>query len=146
MDKILKTVFRVLPVLLIASCSSTKFTEYQDSNIIQGQGGAVRTVKGIEIWTDGSPNRKFKVIGVIDHTQRHGRGLVGMMMQSTQRSLDSQLAAETKAHDGDAVVIVQQDRRLDDIGGSGGGTDWDNGARHGHSTKVFVIKYVDAGN
>jgi hypothetical protein len=157
MVKILRASLIVLPLILVTSCSSTKFTEYEDGKTMQGTGGAVRIVDGIEIWTDGSPFRKFKVIGVISHSAGpHPRGLIGMMMPSSSSPSDSQLAKAAKAHGGDAVVIVQHHQTIDDSGASGGGTDMGDDAedgsenfngnrsgRHGHSTKMFVIKYVE---
>src|ERR1700690_3346359 len=102
--KILKSLLSVLPFLIIASCSSTQFTEYRSDEIIQGQGGAVRTVNGIEIWSDGTPNRKFKIVGVIDDVQNDvgNNGLLPSLIRpSMQNSArDSDLVRETTAHGG----------------------------------------------
>ena len=150
----------VLPVLFVASCSSTQYTEYRSNEIIQGQGGAVRTVNGVDIWKDGTPDRKFKIIGVIDDAQNDviGNGVVsGMMQQSMESSArDSDLASQTKLHGGDAVVIVQQGQILNGYAISGNGTYQDSGygygtanfngdasARYSHLTKAFVVKYMD---
>jgi hypothetical protein len=155
----IKTVL-ILPVLFIASCSSTQFTEYRSNEIIQGQGGAVRTVNGVEIWSDGIPDRKFKIIGVIDDSQRdviNNGVLSGMMQQSMESSArDSDLVNQTKLHGGNAVVVVQQGQILNGYvvsgngmyqnNGNGGGMVYFNGdesARYSHLTKALVINYVD---
>jgi|SRR5450759_5273467 len=161
MNKTLKAILIVLPLLCVVSCSSTQYSDYQGSETLQGRGGAVRTVDGVEIWSNGSPNRKFKIIGVIEDTQRdtmNGNGLLtGPMQQPMQSSArDSHLAKQTKLHGGDAVIIVQQGQTLNGYAVSGGGTYNDNGASYGtmnfhgnasarysHLTKAFVIKYVD---
>jgi hypothetical protein len=155
----IKLVLILLPVLLVVSCSSTKYTEYQGGKIIEGQGGAMKAVNGIDIWTDGSPNRKFKVIGVLDDEYGDGHGLVGAVLSATRSSIDSKLATAAKTHGGDAVVIVRQDQILSGFDVKGSGTVKDNGNGYGtvhyngkgeamydHSTKAYVIKYVVADN
>jgi hypothetical protein len=145
---------------LMTSCSSTQFTEYRSNEIYQGRGGAVRTVGGVEIWSDGLPERKFKVIGQIEDTQRdtmNGNGLLtGMLQQSMQSSSrDSNLASQAKSHGGDAVIILKQGDSLRGYAISGNATLNNYGsyqagsfsgtasARYNHFTTAFVVKYLE---
>jgi hypothetical protein len=166
MADILKTVFLMLPVFIVASCSSTSthFTAYQDNTIFQGHGGVVRSVNGIEFWTDGSPDRKFKIIGVIASKQGTGQRLPGMLNQLTQlqqlvqSSPESHLAAEAKAHGGDAIIIIPHNRthenfadsrsvtEMDDSANAGENSNDDGSNKHAHSTEAYIVKYVNDGN
>jgi hypothetical protein len=54
---------------LAVSCQ-IPYTPYQGAPALRnGHGGTVRTVDGIDMWEDGEPERKFKILGVLqdDH-------------------------------------------------------------------------------
>ena len=161
MANILKIISLIIFVFIAVSCSSTStgFTAYKDNTVFLGHGGAVRSVNGIELWTDGSPDRKFRIIGVVSMKQEKGHslplpGMLNTLPQLAQSSPESHLASEAKAHGGDAVIIMQptHDKPAD----SSNGTDFDNAAygggisngdgstKHSHSTEAYIIKY--AGN
>jgi hypothetical protein len=166
MANILKIISLIIFVFIAVSCSSTStdFTAYKDNTVFLGHGGAVRSVDGIEFWMDGSPDRKFRIIGVVGMKQEKGQRLplpgmlntLTQLPQLAQSSPESHLASEAKAHGGDAVIIIQptHDKPAD----SSGGTDFDNAAygggisngegstKHGHSTEAYIIKYADEGN
>jgi hypothetical protein len=161
MNKTINAIFLGFLVIIIASCSTTttKFTKYQGNDIMLGHGGVERSVDGIDIWTYGSPDQKFKIIGVVDDSPKQGNGFMNRMKLLSAKSLDSQLVSAAKAHGGNAVIIIMADNDRDIFGDSGSGPDLDGGAdlssensnggastRHGHSTKAYIIKYVDAGN
>jgi hypothetical protein len=167
-DKTIITVFLGFLVCLLVSCSSTStnFTAYKENTIFLGHGGAVRSVNGIEFWMDGSPDRKFKIIGVIAIKQGGGQRLplpgmlntITQLPQLAQSSPESHLASEAKAHGGDAVIIIQHNQTHNNNADSASGTDLDYGTggaensngdalpKHSHSTKAYIIKYVDNGN
>jgi hypothetical protein len=164
--EIIKIISLVSSVFIVVSCSSTSthFTAYKDNTIFQGHGGAVRSINGIELWTDGSPDRKFRIIGVIAIEQGNGQGLSGMLNQWTQfqqfaqASPESHLASEAKAHGGDAVIIIQHNQTHGSFADPGSLAEMDSGAdeggdsneggstKQGHSTEAYIIKYVDEGN
>src|SRR5258706_1432691 len=123
---ILRIVF-LLPILLVTSCS-TQYTDYQGGNIMQGSGGAIRTVDGVDIWSDGSPNREYQITGVLDDVR--GRGII------SDSTWGSDLAKAAKKHGGDAIIISQQGDAITGFDGYGN-------VYHDHRTKAFVIKYVD---
>lgn len=165
-------VFRIfLPVLAafyVASCASsgTDFTAYNDNTIFLGHGGIVRSAGGIEIWTDGSPDREFKIIGVIAIKNSSGMRLplpgmlsqLNQLGQLAQSSPESHWVSEARAHGGDAVILIQPPQSHHGFAGSESGTGEDNGAggtensegspspKHGQATEAYIVKYVAAAN
>jgi hypothetical protein len=81
----------------------TEFTEYRGPSEFQGHGGTVRTVDGIDIWQTGTPNRKYKVLGVIDQSHYDNHSLISRIASTTT---DSELVKAAKAHGGDAIIIL----------------------------------------
>jgi hypothetical protein len=164
MANILKISFLVLFAFLVASCSSTDFTAYKDNTVFLGHGGVDRSINGIEFWMDGSPDRKFRIIGVVNMKQEKSLSLplpgmlseLSQLPQMAQGSPESHLASEAKAHGGDAVIIIQptQDKTVDSNSGldfdnaadGGGLSNGDGSAKHSHSTEAYIIKYVDEGD
>jgi hypothetical protein len=72
MNKITKITVLTI-VSMLAGCASVT-TEYKTfegvrAGIVEGKGGAKVIVDGMEIWEDGEPPRKFKVLGFIDETR-----------------------------------------------------------------------------
>lgn len=49
--------------------TETRFTPWSGHAVAQGRGGAVETVDGIEIWTVGTPERKYRIIGVVEQSR-----------------------------------------------------------------------------
>ncbi len=66
-----------------------------------GDGGIAVEKDGIEIWTQGSPERRFKVIGTLKVELNDG-----LFADSLLRSA---IVAEVKAHHGDAVILNSHD-------------------------------------
>jgi hypothetical protein len=83
-------------VIFLTSCS-TKYYEYSGDAVILGNGGASKKVDGIDFWVDGTPPRKFQIIGFIEDS-RPGRGPA---MAVRNRAL----ASKAKEHGGDAVLL-----------------------------------------
>jgi hypothetical protein len=100
---ILSTLF--VATVFLCGCSSTKFTEYHGSEVFQGTGGSVRVVDGIDFWENGDSNRKYKILGVIDESHKHGY-LPGRFNRLFSDSGDRESAIAKVAHKqgGDAVV------------------------------------------
>jgi hypothetical protein len=99
---ILSTLFLVV-MTGCALYNHTEFVEYRGPSDFQGQGGTVRTVDGIDIWQTGTPNRKYKVLGVIDQSHYDNHSLISMIASATK---DSDLIKLVKAHGGDAVIVL----------------------------------------
>ena len=124
--KIFYTLF--IATVLLCGCSSTNFTEYRGPAVIQGKGGTVRVVHGIDFWENGDPNRKFKILGVIDDSRDEG-----IFANSGKDSAIVKVAHEKGA---DAVILMNTDRQLFAVD------------QYGHmyskrNTKVMVVKYME---
>jgi hypothetical protein len=51
--------------LFFTSCVTTKSLSYSDHTVYQGTGGACETKDGIDLWWNGTPNRKYVIIGLL---------------------------------------------------------------------------------
>jgi len=114
--------------ILLCGCSSTKFTEYRGPAVVQGKGGTVRVVDGIDFWENGDPNRKFKILGVID--DRRGDGLLLRLRR------DSDVAKVAHERGGDAIILINRDRELSAV-------QTDGSVNYRQITKLMVVKYVE---
>ena len=125
--------------VLLGGCSSTKFTEYHGSEVLQGAGGEERSVNGIVFWQNGYPDRKYKILGVIEESRKHrlplGRFSRIFSDGGNSDGRDSAIAKAAHEHGGDAVIFVDRSRSQSDIGQFGE-------QNHPQYTLV-VIKYVE---
>ena len=88
----------------------------------------MRVVHGIDFWENGDPNRKFKILGVIDDSRDEG-----IFANSGKDSAIVKVAHEKGA---DAVILMNTDRQLFAVD------------QYGHmyskrNTKVMVVKYME---
>ncbi len=95
-----------LVIVFATSCASTDYATFEGGKIIQGTGGTKKLVDGMEIWTNGSPPRKFRIIGIIDDARR--QALIPMA------SYEADLVKKAKEAGGNAIVIL--DARSDVVG------------------------------
>lgn len=132
---------------LLSTCAlytSTNFSRFQGSSEYIGNGGTAKTVNGIDVWTYGEPNRRFRVLGIIDQSYHNNRSI---MARIAGASLESDLVACAKEHGGDAIIYIGSDTVIDGFKT----TAWASGqtvkartrATTETSTKVAVIKYLD---
>lgn len=92
-------------VLAISAAPSLaqEFTAYEGKKAVtEGDGGAKKTVQGIDFWSDGTPPRKFQLLGYISD-RRHKSGLFGMISMS---NLEGSIADVAKKNGGDAVILM----------------------------------------
>ena len=85
-------------VTFLSGCASTSYSDWEGSPVYQGHGGAKKVVNGIELWTDGTPPRTFRIVGVI--TDERNKAVIPMA------SFHSDIANLAKKHGGDAAIIV----------------------------------------
>lgn len=64
--------------LLLAGCSSTEYYSYQGSGQLIGQGGASMRMNNVDLWINGSPPRKFYILGYIQDVRPGGPGPMSM--------------------------------------------------------------------
>ncbi|MGA2138910.1 MAG: hypothetical protein ABSH14_08625 [Verrucomicrobiia bacterium] len=125
----LQVIVALLFTLLVTSgCSTTTFTEYRGANIVEGKGGTVRVVNGIDFWENGDPNRKYKILGVIDDSR--GEGII------SRSSRDDDIAQAAHERGADAVIFAGSDREFRGVDLNSGG------AYYKRITKLIAVKYV----
>ena len=114
----------------LAGCASTQYLEYRGAETVYGKGGAVKIVNGMDVWTDGDPDRPYRIIGLMNQTTRPAPG----------RMIDASddLVALARKNGADAVIVGPTQRRF--VG-------WDllvpGAAIYHYDTKNFAVKYVD---
>jgi hypothetical protein len=147
----MKKAFGLLAVLiapLMTGCATTEYKPFDGKvNVFEGNGGTKIIVDGMEIWDNGEPPRKFKVLGIIDD-QRPG-GIIPMSQ------LRSDMVKKAREAGGDAVVQLGSRSQIAGFYSSGSATAYSYGSSatvYGSSTtmpvrrnvaKFAVIKYVD---
>lgn len=92
--------------LLLSSCAlynQTAYTAYPAPLEITGQGGTMKVVDGIEVWTAGEPNRRFKVLGIISQSHYDNGGALSVLAGATK---GSELINTAKKYDGDGIIFV----------------------------------------
>jgi hypothetical protein len=159
--KAVNWIFMFALCLLVGGCASTNYSAFEGGRVVEGTGGTKKTVDGIDIWNNGTPPRKFKVIGIIDDVRR--QSLIGMA------GYEGALVKKAKEAGGDGIIFLDSHSELVGYYNSGeSGTAHTTGSAYGYGntayyqgqttyqsygsttsairnkvTKVAVIKYVD---
>jgi hypothetical protein len=130
-----------LGALLLVGCSTTKFDEYHGSEILQGKGGVMHSVDGIDFWEHGDPDRKYKILGALETSPKKriplGR-LSGLVSNSGDR--ESGIAKAAHKRGGDAVVVVA--KAPDPSADASEATDGRSGHRSHQRFTFVVVKYL----
>jgi hypothetical protein len=136
---------------LLCGCASTnktksnvKFTDLHSSEIYPGKGGEQTVIDGLDFWLTGDPDRKYKILGMLDFRQGkqghgHGGRLSSMFSGDDQKAdtdPETQIAEAAKKNGGDAVVVVQEDQRSNDADEFGS-------ENHRTVTRYVLVKYVE---
>ena len=140
--------FLVVIAISISGCATTEYKSFEaKDNMFDGKGGTKIVVDGMEMWDNGDPPRKFKVLGIIDD-QRPG-GLIPMSQ------LRSDMVKKAREAGGDAVVQLSNQSQIAGYQTSGSASAYAYGSSataYGSSTttpvrrnvaKFAVIKYLD---
>lgn len=108
---------------------------YGRDAIVEGRGGEMESIEGIDYWTNGDPPRRYEIIGYIED-RRQATGLVGM---ARLKSLPKQVARMGKENGGDAVILVSSEN--DVVGYASNATVTANGnAAYGSGMAVPLSK------
>ncbi len=119
----------VLMAILVASCSTTKFTPDRGEVAFEGTGGTVREVEGIDFWERGEPDREYQIIGSIEDSR--GEGLV------SGSGKDADIARVARENGGDAVILSggrREFRRVDVLTGA---------SYYQRFSTLVVVKYLE---
>lgn len=87
---------------LLAGCTSNEYQPYEARDPFrEGQGGTRRTVGGIDIWQNGTPPRRYQIIGVLTVTLGEGIGHRALVENS--------VVQQTRRRNGDGAILVGSD-------------------------------------
>lgn len=95
----------ILTASLITGCATTEYKGFEGrNNIIEGKGGTKIVVDGMDIWDNGDPPRKFKVLGIVDD-ERPG-GLIPMSQ------LRGDVVKKAREVGGDAIIQLNSQSQI----------------------------------
>lgn len=87
-------------VVMLAACAQTNYQQYEGRGpqIIEGQGGTKEVINGFDVWDNGTPPRRYQVLGVVVIEDSEG-ALANLRIRSA-------LAEQIKAAGGNAAVAI----------------------------------------
>ncbi len=91
----------LLAVALLAGCASPKFKAVSSHPVITGTGGQPTTYQGVQFWQNGTPKRKYVVLGYADDFWR------GPAFDEHDFRM---LSPVVKKNGGDAGVVIRGDK------------------------------------
>ena len=133
----MKKMILILNMILLTSCISVKYIEYRGEEILQGEGGSIDNVNGVDFWEYGTPNQEYKIIGILEY-KANDKPIHNMLK-------NSKLAAKCKKYNCDGLILV--DEKI-----SAKGVVLNNNYGYGNtygsvtnkkSLKYEMIKYID---
>jgi hypothetical protein len=107
----MKTIL-LIPMACVVSCAAytkTEFSEYRGGRIQQGSGGSVRNVQGIDIWTTGTPDRKYRVIGTINQTHNDNNSVMSFVAGT---ATETAVIDAAKNAGGDAIMTISANSQV----------------------------------
>ena len=92
-------VFPAAALLVLASCATTSSTPQFSpwlgpAEVRTGGGGSMTRVDGMDVWQQGSPSRKIKLLGYISESSQPGAPV-------------SPIVAEARRQGGDTIVHIK---------------------------------------
>jgi hypothetical protein len=83
----------------LAGCATSDFQPYEGrNNVNEGVGGTKVVVEGVEFWANGSPPRKYAILGVVKSEVGAGWG--------DEAIIRSKVASRVKQAGGDAAIQI----------------------------------------
>ena len=145
--------------VVITSCGiyeTTDYSEYRGASVTRGTGGTVKQVSGIDVWTSGTPNRKFKILGLVNQSYTNDNSAVSVLAGMGK---NSKIAKIAKSKGGDAIIYMNNSTKLTGYSRDGmafGQAYGGYGSTHVHvqsfsntrantqsNSQVAVIKYLE---
>ena len=95
----MRFIISIMLAFTLAGCATVDFQPYEGkNNLYEGEGGTKVVVDGIDFWANGSPPRKYSIIGMVVSEIGSGVG--------DEAIIRSSVAGEVKKQGGDAAVQV----------------------------------------
>lgn len=120
-----KSILVLLVGVMAVGCGTTVAVKQWDSQrVLHGQGGAFTTVKGVEVWDYGAPDRDYRIIAVLEGgSSTPGVRLARVLAAS---KIDNAMVDKAREVGADGIIVM----------GRGGDA--------GEQRVVAAIKYVTA--
>jgi hypothetical protein len=127
-QKVFRSMTLAAFMVLASAANAQDFIGFEGKNAVrEGEGGAKKTVEGVDFWSDGAPPRKFRLLGYVTD-RRHKSGLIGM---ASMASLEKDVANVVKKNGGDAAILMASEAET--VGTVGNAF----GAANGNSVSAF---------
>ena len=108
----MKTITILTTLAFLTGCAvytQTNFSEWRGGGAYVGQGGAVKTKDGIEIWTHGAPDKPFEVIGLIEQNHYDNNSVMSTV---AGMNLEGEIVAKVKESGGDGIAYITRDTQI----------------------------------
>ena len=97
--------FALLLGTALAGCAQVDYQPYEGRDAtVEGRGGTRRMAAGIDVWSNGAPPRRYRVLGVASVELGEGIG--------HQTMVDSALASQVRKAGGDAAILLASERSV----------------------------------
>jgi hypothetical protein len=93
-----------LLTIACSSCATTTFKSYEGGGVTQGTGGTRDVIEGIDFWENGTPPRKFRIIGIIDDERPKGIIL--------DQAFKKDVARKARAAGADGVIMLESSSQI----------------------------------
>lgn len=95
----MRFIISLLLASILAGCATVDFQPYEGkNNLSEGEGGTKVIVDGVDFWANGSPPRKYSIVGMV--VSEIGSGI------GDEALIRSAVASEVKKQGGNAAVQV----------------------------------------
>lgn len=92
-------------LLLMAGCATTEYKPFEARvNSFEGKGGTRTIVGGMEVWDNGDPPRRYKILGIVEDERPNG--------PIAMASLRSDIVQKAREAGGDAVIQISSESQL----------------------------------
>ena len=128
----MKKLFSLIFVFLVLTgCAFVGFSPYESNNVFVGEGGTKEMVEGMELWTQGEPPRKYKLLGVIEDERADG--------PTARASYHHDIVKKARNVGGDALIQLSEKSKIE-----GYVINFESSSDFRKNRSLFaVIKYVD---
>lgn len=138
-------VFALFALFASAAVAAPHFKRYYAKDpYFEGAGGEMEVVEGIEVWTNGTPPRRFELLGYLED-KRHETGLIGKIRMA---GLLKAVAKAAKAEGADGVILVGQSGEIVGSAGiatvNGGVGTVSTAPIRKHRSRFAVFRYPEA--
>ncbi len=96
----MKTLLTLGLAAVLAGCAQTQYQQFEGrgAQIVEGQGGTKEVIDGYEVWDNGNPPRRYRILGVVQIEDSEG--------YLARQRVRSALVEKIKAVGGSAAVVV----------------------------------------